>query len=48
MATAVNTVVGDNILPLPVLTERYYTAGGGVSGLVSAPTRWAASPTNMA
>ena len=27
MATAVNTVVGDNILPLPVLTERYYTAG---------------------
>lgn len=27
MATAVNTVVGDNILPLPVLTEHYYTAG---------------------
>ena len=26
MATAVNTVVGDNILPLPVLTERYYSA----------------------
>lgn len=27
MATAVNTVVGDNILPLPVITEHYYTAG---------------------
>lgn len=26
MATAVNTVVGDNILPLPMLTERYYSA----------------------
>jgi hypothetical protein len=26
MATAVNTVAGDNILPLPVLTEHYYTA----------------------
>ncbi|WP_421218744.1 phage antirepressor N-terminal domain-containing protein [Aeromonas jandaei] len=26
MACAVNTVVGDNILPMPVLTERYYSA----------------------
>lgn len=26
MATAVNTVVGDNILPMPALAERYYSA----------------------
>lgn len=37
MATAVNTVVGDNILPMPALTERFYSASEvgerfGISG----------------